>query len=66
MARAIYITVRSTRFIANVDAVGELVSLHLPGDYLEVPLSALTDAQRAAARQRARFAWQLRQPAHTT
>lgn len=62
MARAIYINVCGARYIAEVtDDDGDLRSLHLPGDYLEVPLDRLTPAQRGAARERARFAWQLRQ-----
>jgi hypothetical protein len=66
MARAIYITVSRARYIANVSHDGDLLSLHLPGDYVEVPMDRLTEKQRSAARDRARFAWRLRQPAPTT
>lgn len=66
MSRAIYINVDGGRYIAAMTDDGHLRSLHLPGDYLERPLSSLTTAQSAQARERARFAWELRQPRATT
>lgn len=66
MARAIYVQVRGQRYIAEMTDDGHLRSLHCPGDYLQVPLSSLTASQLEQARERARFAWQLRQPHRAT
>lgn len=65
MARAIYIQLRGQRYIADMSADGHLQSLHLPGDYLEVPLSAFTEDQRVRARNVSRDIWLARQrPQH--